>query len=341
MTDPDLATRQLDEAFPGFTRELTVHCYQMVGSFTDAEDLVQETYLRARRGISGFAGRSGLRTWLYRIATNTCLTALHPRQRRVLPSGLGAPSGDPDAPLRQDPDVAWLQPFPDPARPGEPGGPSTDPSEIVAERESVRIALIAALQYLAPRQRAALLLREVVGWSAAEISGALGITEPAVKSLLQRARRRLDDLDVRVDDVEPVSSDVSQDLLTRYVAAFEACDLDAIAAVIDADFSIEAVPCRTWFAGMAVCLPFYRRVLEAPGAWRLLPTSCNGQPAVALYQREPSRATGRDDGAFTAVGVSVLTVRRDRIAHAHDFIDSRWVVDAGLPVRLASDQTSL
>src|SRR6266702_5268548 len=171
-----------------FRRELLAHCYRMLGSLDEAEDLVQETFLRAWRSHAGFEGRSSLRVWLYRIATNACLTALEQRGRRALPSGLGRPASDPDVPPGPaDPGIAWLEPIPDALVTPE----SDDPAVIVAAREWLRLALIASLQYLPPRQRAVLLLREVLGFPAAEVASMLGTSAAAVKSTLQRARARL------------------------------------------------------------------------------------------------------------------------------------------------------
>ena len=172
-----------------YRRELLAHCYRMLGSVHDAEDLVQETYLRAWRGYDRFEGRSSMRTWLYRIATSACLTALETRNRRPLPSGLGAPKADPDATLVQQNEVLWLEPIPDAMVAGE----ADDPATIVASRESIRLALIAALQHLPPKQRAVLILCEVLKWKAAEVADLLDTTTAAVNSALQRARAQLDE----------------------------------------------------------------------------------------------------------------------------------------------------
>ena len=177
-----------------FRRELLAHCYRLLGSADEAEDLVQETYLRAWRSFGAFEGRSSLRTWLYRIATNACLTALEQRGRRALPSGLGGPAEDPSAPPGPaEPEVAWLGPVPDALVTPE----AQDPATILTARHSVRLALIASLQYLPARQRAVLLLREVLGFSAAEVAAMLGTSAAAVKSTLQRARARLDEVGAR------------------------------------------------------------------------------------------------------------------------------------------------
>nr|WP_235190966.1 RNA polymerase subunit sigma-70 [Amycolatopsis rifamycinica] len=310
---------RLRDEFGSLRPALVAHCYRMTGSYQDAEDVVQETYLKAARGVDAFEGRSSLKTWLYRIATNTCLTELNHRSRRVLPSGLGAPSDDPGAHAFADESVAWLGPLPD-AVLGDPG-------EVVVRRESVRLALVAALQHLPARQRAAFLLREVLSWSAAEIADVLGLSVPAVKSLLQRARVRLDELDLD-GSPEPLGPEDERALLDRYIAAFEAEDTAALRAVIQDDFSLEAVPHPTWFRGVAVCLPFMERTFAVRGgAVRLLPTRANGQPAAASYHAGA-------DGVPRADGLWVFTVTDGRFSRAVKFHDVGLVTAAGLPDRL-------
>ena len=314
---------RLDDEFERLRDGLVAHCYQMTGSYQDAEDTVQETYLRAVRGMAGFEGRSSIKTWLYRIATNTCITALNHRSRRVLPAGLGAPATDPGTRVYADESLAWIEPLPDAVLSNR----DSDPGEVVVMRESVRLALIAALQYLPVRQRAAFLLREVLGWSAAEIGETLGITAPAVKSLLQRARRRLDEVDPAAQRTAPPDLELERALLDRYIAAFEAGDAAAIRAVIHDDFSLEAVPHPTWFKGVGVCLPFLERKAFGRGA-RFLPTRANGQPAMAAYRRDAS-------GDLVARGLWVLTVIDRRFSRAINFHDPRLVTAAGLPATLA------
>src|SRR6266700_984112 len=201
-----------------FRRELLAHCYRMLGSIHDAEDLLQETYLRAWRAHDDFDLRqASLRTWLYRIATNACLTALEGRSRRPLPSGLGGPSGDPEVALVRRPEVPWLQPIPDALIGSQPG----DPANIVASRGSIRLAFIAALQYLPARQRAVLILRDVLAWRAAEVADLLGTTTAAVNSALRRARTQLERSNLTEDElVDPIEAEL-RDILDRYVRAFE------------------------------------------------------------------------------------------------------------------------
>ncbi|HEY7881054.1 MAG TPA: RNA polymerase subunit sigma-70, partial [Streptosporangiaceae bacterium] len=199
--------------------------YRMLGSLADAEDAVQETYLRAWRSYGAFEARSSERTWLYRIATNTCLTSLAHHSRRVLPSGLGAPSDDPSAPPGPpDHAVRWLQPISD----TQAGMDENDPATIVAGRESVRLALIVSLQYLPPRQRAVLILREVLAWSAAEVGELLGMSVPAVKSALQRARARLGEVAPSADQPISLAEPEQRELVEKYIAAFEAADPAAL-----------------------------------------------------------------------------------------------------------------
>nr|WP_310977261.1 MULTISPECIES: RNA polymerase subunit sigma-70 [unclassified Amycolatopsis] len=307
---------RLRDEFGSLRPALVAHCYRMTGSHQDAEDAVQETYLKAARGVAAFEGRSSLKTWLYRIATNTCLTELNHRSRRVLPAGLGPPSDDPGTRVFADDSVAWLGPLPD-AVLGDPG-------EVVVRRESVRLALVAALQHLPPRQRAAFLLREVLSWSAAEIADTLAISVPAVKSLLQRARAALDELDLDTRVPEPDE----RALLDRYIAAFEAEDTAALRAVIQDDFSLEAVPHPVWFKGVDRCLPFLERAFAAPGgAARLLPTRANGQPAAGSYRLDAA-------GVRRAEGLWVFTIAGGRFARAVKFHGPALVAAAGLPDRL-------
>src|SRR5690349_24075381 len=209
----------------GHRRELTAHCYRMLGSMRDAEDLVQETYLRAWRSYGGFEGRSSVRTWLYQIATSRCLTELANRGRRVLPSGLYAAEQDPGAyPEGAGEEVNWLQPAPD----AMVAPDSADPAAIVAVREGLRLALIASLQYLPPRQRAVLVLRDVLALPATEVAVMLGTTTASVKSALQRARARLEELAPAADEITEPAAPQARALLGQYIAAFENADAAAL-----------------------------------------------------------------------------------------------------------------
>lgn len=227
-----------------YRRELLAHCYRMTGSLHDAEDLVQETLLRAWKAYEGFAGKSSLRTWLHRIATNTCLTALEGRRRRPLPTGLGRPSADPSGELVERREVSWLEPLPDVT--DDPA----DPSTIVGNRESVRLAFVAALQHLSPRQRAVLLLRDVLQWKSAEVADAIGTSTVAVNSLLQRARSQLQTVrPSAADRLSAPDSPEAQDLLARYIAAFEAYDIDRLVELFTAEAIWEMPPYTDWYQG--------------------------------------------------------------------------------------------
>jgi RNA polymerase sigma-70 factor, ECF subfamily len=308
-----------------FRRELLAHCYRMLGSADEAEDLVQETYLRAWRSYANFEGRSSLRTWLYRIATNACLTALERRGRRVLPSGLGGPADDPDAPAGPaEPEVAWLGPIPDALVTPE----THDPATILTAREGVRLALIASLQYLPARQRAVLLLREVLGFSAAEVAAMLGTSTVAVKSTLQRARARLDEAAPVPDSVIEPTEPRARELLAHYIAGFENADTAALEKALRTDAAIELVGTRTWFSGRVTCLRYLEHVIGSPGYWLMTPTLANGQPAAAAYYRD-------GDGTHHALGVGVLTATPAGIARITVFAGGPGLVAKfGLPPTL-------
>jgi len=297
-------------AYP-FRRELLAHCYRMLGSVHDAEDLVQETYLRAWRYYDGFEGRSSLRTWLYRIATSTCLTALEHRNRRPLPAGLGAPSRDPAGPLGEPGAEDWLEPLPDRLLRGD----HPDPAAVVALRGSLRLAFIAALQHLPPRQRAALILRDVLEWPAAEVAGLLGTSTAAVNSALQRARAQMAQLaPVEEELAEPAEAE-SRALLDRYVTAFENADLDALLQLLREDSVLEMPPYHSWYAEREAIVAFLgAQCLDRPGKSRTVRTAANGQPALAVYMRAA-------EGVFRAQGLQVLTPSRAGISHIVAFLD--------------------
>ncbi len=304
-----------------YRAELLAYCYRMLGSLADAEDAVQETYLRAWRAFDSFEERASLRTWLYRIATNTCLSALRHHSRRVLPSGLGAPSEDAAAPPSSvDTSVTWLQPFPDSRLPE-----SNDPAAIVAARDSVRLALVASLQYLPGRQRAVLILREVLAWSAAEVAELLEMSVAAVKSALQRARARLNDVAPVAERVSELTEPQQRELLDRYVAAFQTGDAEALKRLLRSDATLEAPPLRTWYSGVRYCMPYMaRHVIGSPGHWRMLPTRANGQPAVAAYYRGAP-------GDYLPYGIVVLSADADGISRITSFGDAHLVTAFGFP----------
>jgi RNA polymerase sigma-70 factor, ECF subfamily len=308
-----------------YRRELLAHCYRMTGSLHDAEDLVQETYLRAWKSYSGFQGKSSVRTWLYRIATNTCLTALDGRQRRPLPTGLGAPSSDPTGELVERNEVPWLEPLPD-----QYDDPK-DPSTIVGSRESVRLAFIAALQHLSPRQRAVLVLRDVLQWKAAEVAEAIGTSTAAVNSLLQRARAQLDTVGPSEDDeLAAPDSPETKDLLDRYIAAFEAYDIDALVQLFTSEAIWEMPPFDGWYRGPGAIGTLTREKCPAqvPGDMRFITTTANGQPAAALYMRNP------ETGGHEAFQLHVLDVKPGGVSHVVAFLDTTLFAKFGLPSHL-------
>jgi RNA polymerase sigma-70 factor (ECF subfamily) len=287
-----------------YRRELLAHCYRMLGAADDAEDAVQDTYLRAWKAYGGFDGRSSLRTWLYRIATNVCLTAIEQRGRRPLPSGLGGASSL-DEPMLEPliEGTRWLGPLPD------------DPAAVAAGRSGLRLALVAALQHLPGRQRAVLILRDVLGWPAAEVAELLDTSTVSVKSALQRARERLGALGL-VEDEQP--EPVPAALLDRYVAAFVAADIPALTSLLREDATLEMPPYATWFSGRDDVLAFLSaRLLAEP--YRGILTTANGQPAVALY------ASGRPHG------LQVLDVRGGRVAGIVMFLGTDLFPLFGLP----------
>jgi RNA polymerase sigma-70 factor, ECF subfamily len=303
--------------------ELLAYCYRMLGSVHDAEDQVQETMLRAWRSYDDFEGRSSLRTWLYRIATNSCLRALETRSRRPLPSDLSGPATDPYGGLGADrPEFAWLQPFPDSSIAG------SDPAAVVTTRASTRLALIAALQYLPGRQRAVLILRDVLGWHAAEVADLLGVSAAAANSALQRARARLAEAGLTEDELREPAEPADRALLDKYAAAFETADVAALTELLRGDATLEMPPQPYWFSGRDQVLRFLQaRVLTTPGRFRLEVTAANGQPAFAAYIRG-------DDGQFLAHAIQVLTVRAGRIARIVSFNDGRLLATFGLPDRV-------
>jgi RNA polymerase sigma-70 factor (ECF subfamily) len=304
----------LSQADP-YRRELLAHCYRMLGSVHDAEDLVQETYLRAWRGFEKFEGRSTLRTWLYRIATSACLTALESRGRRPLPAGLGGPGDTPGQPLEERPEVPWLEPMPSAA----------DPAGIVAARESTRLAFIAALQHLPPRQRAVLILRDVLAWRAAEVADLLDTSTAAVNSALQRARAQLHEVAPTPDEVAEPDGERTRELLERYVAAFERKDVDGIVALLTEDAVWEMPPFATWFLGREqVAKHLVGQCPGGPGDFRLEATSANGEPALGMYLRG-------EDGVFRPFCLQVLTVSRAGFSHVVSFFDHRLFDTFGLP----------
>jgi RNA polymerase sigma-70 factor, ECF subfamily len=297
-------------------RELQVHCYRMLGSIEDSEDLVQETFLRAWRGREAYEGRATFRAWLYKIATNACLDVLKGRPRRVLPADV-APATDPTGEFATTSEHAWLEPFPDHLLAG-------GPDEAVIERETIELAFLAAMQHLPPRQRAVLILRDVVGWSAHETAGVLDLSVAAVKSALQRARATMRErLPRRRAEWAGVPTRDERALLARWVAALEAADTGALARLLRADARVSFPPAPVWYDGREAFLEASRRH-AAVGEYLAIPTSANLQPALAMYLRRPG------DSLFRALALEVLRVEDGQIAEITDFGDVSLFARFGL-----------
>ena len=267
-------------------RELLVHGYQMLGSVQEAQDLVQETMLRAWRAYERYDPHlASMRTWLYRIATNACLNSLEGRARRPLPSGVGQPFDDPDAAFLPGFEVPWLQPLPDRLL----GGAPDDPAARAAERSGLRLAVVAALQLLPAKQRAALILRDVLGFSAGEVADTLDMSTAAVNSALQRARARFAGPRLDADQLsEPEPA--QREVVDRYVAAFERGDVEGLARLLAEEVVLEMPPMWNWYVGPVAYRRFMARVFDTRGrAWRTVPISANRQPAMVAYAHDGDR----------------------------------------------------
>lgn len=302
--------------------ELLVHCYRMMGSASEAEDAVQETYLRAWRAFGGFDRRASVRTWMYRIATNTCLNALGAASRRVLPTGLGAAPADPRAALNLDEDKPWLEPLPD-AMVWQSAEPT--PEEELLRRENVTLAWTAALQQLSPNQRAAILLRDVMALPAEEAAEVLGTSVASLNSALQRARAAVDEgLAEPGPEVEAL---VEREALRRFVEAFEAHDFDAVVECLSDDATWQMPPFDSWYLGNRDCavLSWTHCPANEAGDLAFRPARLNGGPALGMYLRK-----GREHEAFA---IQALTVGADgRVAHVTQWFAPHLFRLAGLPM---------
>ena len=310
-----------------YRRELTAYCYRMLGSPFEAEDAVQDTFLRAWRNLDRFEGRSSVRSWLYRIATNVCLDTLGGKERRVRPMDLGPAVSGATEPGGTRPEVTWIEPAPD--------GlvvPEGDPAEVVVSRETIRLAFVAALQHLPPRQRAVLILCEVLRWKAAEVAELLDSSVASVNSALQRARATLDAS--AIDPSEPVPSldDSDRELLARYVEAFERYDMEALTSLIHEDATQSMPPYELWLSGRDDVLRWWVGPGAACRGSRVIPTvAANGSPAFGQYK--PSETgTGYDPWAL-----QVLELAKGRIVEFTFFLGTETLFPLfGLPARLES-----
>ncbi len=298
---------------------LTGHCYRMLGSIVDADDAVQETMVRAWRSLDRFDERSSLRTWLYRIATNACLDALSERARRERPMEAG-PLGTADDALEVRPRTHWLEPIPDAKAIPADG----DPAELLILRQSIRLAFVAALQHLPPKQRAALLLTEVLGWSAAEVATTLDTTSASVNSALQRARATI--ATRPLDDAPAALSSEHAALVDRYCAAFERYDVDALVALLADEGTLSMPPYTLWLQGHEAIRTWLAGRGSGCRGSRLVPTMACGSPAFGQYRQD-----GREPWALI-----VLELRGDRIASMTSFLDTETLFPRfGLPPTLS------
>jgi RNA polymerase sigma-70 factor, ECF subfamily len=313
-----------------YRAELQAHCYRMLGSAHDAEDAVQETLLRAWRGLDRFEGRSSLRSWLYRIATNVCLRAIERRPKRMMPVDYG-PAADPhdevDEPLTES---VWVEPYPDAAL----ADGHASPEARYEQRESVELAFVAALQLLPERQRAVLLLRDVLGFAPAEIAAILETTPASVYSALQRAHGAVD---ARLPErsqqatLRSLDDERARETVDRFVAAWEENDIPSLVSLLTEDGTISMPPRPTWYRGHDAISRFLATHPMGPGErWRLVPVAANGQPAFAMYGLE-------EDGRWLAHAIQVITLDADaRITEMIAFLEPRYFRHFGLPDELAS-----
>jgi RNA polymerase sigma-70 factor (ECF subfamily) len=318
-------TTPIESRLEAYRTELTAYCYRMLGSAFEAEDAVQDTFVRAWRGFDRFEGRAALRSWLYRIATNVCLTMLASAQRRIRPMDLGPPgSGHAASAGEPRPEEIWVGPVPDdrvlPER--------ADPAEVVAERDSIRLAFVAALQHLPPKQRAVLILREVLAWSAQEVAELLDTSVPSVNSALQRARATLASVDTSAASTKPMDEE-QKAILGRYVRAFEAYDLTALTALLHEDATLSMPPLPLWLRGPDHITAWMSGTGRGCRGSRLVPAAANGMPAFGQYRPSVS-GSGHDPWALI-----VLDIADGRIAAINNFLDTaRLFPIFGLPAPL-------
>jgi RNA polymerase sigma-70 factor (ECF subfamily) len=319
VTSSEIRPEDLEQ----YRRELTGYCYRMLGSAFEADDAVQETMVRAWRGIDGFEGRSAVRSWLYRIATNVCLDMLRGRQRRARPMDLGPASTADSFHGATLPEQAWVQPIPD-ARIAPGNG---DPAELAESRETIRLAFVTALQHLPARQRAVLILREVLRWQATEVAELLDTSVASVNSALQRARATLATRDLDVSDVPAVGTD-QHALIARYVDAFERYDITTLVSLLHNDAVMSMPPYDFWLRGpLDMSQWFLGPGIGCRGS-RLVATAANGCPAFGAYRPD-------GQGGHTAFAIQVIEVSGDRIVGHHNFVDTDLFAAFGLPTRLS------
>jgi RNA polymerase sigma-70 factor, ECF subfamily len=314
-------SQELERELEGYRRELTGYCYRMLGSAFDAEDAVQETMVRAWRGLDRFEGRSALKSWLYRIATNVCLDMLNGKERRIRPLELGDPGGL-DSPLTTRGEASWLEPIPDAQVVA-----ADDPAQVAEERETLRLAFVAALQHLPPQQRAVLILREALRWRANEVAELLETSVASVNSSLQRARASLEATEITPSEQLDPLDEEQRELLERYVQAFESYDMDAIAALLHEDAKQSMPPYEMWLLGREDILRWWFGPGIGCKGSKLIPTVANGLPAFGQY-----RPSG-PGGSFEPWALQVLELSAGRIAGYTAFLDTERLFPLfGLPL---------
>lgn len=323
-------TTDLDATLERHRVELTGYCYRMLGSSFEAEDAVQDTLVRAWRSYDKFEGRSSVRSWLYRIATNVCLDMLSAGNKRARPMDLTEATPLAQAALSPRPDHTWLEPMPD----ARVLPTVEDPAEAAVAKESVRLAFMAALQQLPPKQRAVLILREVLAWKASEVAELLGTSVASVNSALQRARATLAEREQQGADAsvsDPLDEE-QQKLLERYVAAFEGYDMTALTALLHEDAVMTMPPFDLWLAGPADITGFMTTLGASCANSRLVPVQANGLPGFAHYKPD------EETGGYTAWAVQVLEISDGRITGFHCFLDTkRWFPLFGVPLHLEAE----
>lgn len=324
----ELSTAAVEAELESHRTRLTGYCYRMLGSPFDAEDAVQETMMRAWRSIDKFEGRSSLSSWLYRIATNVCMDMLNGRQRRARPMDLG-PAGTVESPFNFQPEERWIEPIPDSHVLASDGSDGGDPAELVEASETIRLAFLAVLQELPPRQRAVLILRDVLRWQATEVAELLDTSVASVNSALQRARATLAAKRPVAEEGRPDVEEVQRRLLERYVDAFESYDIDSLITLLHEDATFSMPPIDLWLRGPESVAGWMR----GPGAEcegsRLIPTRANGLPAFGQYRRKP------DGSGHYPWGLVVLEMGTDSIVGVNTFLDvERLFPLFGLPDHL-------
>lgn len=323
-----LASREQDfhEQLEPHRRAITAHCYRMLGSLQDAEEIAQESLLRGWQRLDELKESGAAKAWLYRIATNACLDHLKHRRRRRAQPHLVVPHADPEGPIGPpDHEHLWIEPAPDALfEPADDEGKRPDAQ--ASMRESVSLAFITALQILPPKQRAALLLVDVLGWRPRETAELLKATEASVNSLLQRARGKLD---AAPTEIELATGPHDAEALRRYIAIWESEDLDAFTAMLAQDAVVSMPPQVAWYAGHAAIRRFFERALATPRQYRFVPLRANGAPAVAVYTRPV------EGGAYRAAGITVLCMRGGLVTQVTRFVMPHLFSRFGLPERLA------